>query len=226
MSGIGGSCTCSSPDSHQPGCLFWSGGTPDVSAYNPRAIDIDHSLRLRDEQFYLEAQSKSLIVLHHTVGGSAASTVRWWNADARRIATSYIVERDGTIFKTFPPQCWAWHLGVKDRGLEKRSIGIELASEGGLELREDALYAFGTRRLGLARGLAEIGRVVQVKDGWRGFQWFDAYEPAQQTATIELVCWLCEKFDILPRVPDLADLYAPADLRRWYGWEGVIHHAM
>ncbi len=43
-------------------------------------------------------------MLHHTAGGSARSTFNYWNGNATRIATAYIVERDGTIFEVFDPR--------------------------------------------------------------------------------------------------------------------------
>jgi N-acetyl-anhydromuramyl-L-alanine amidase AmpD len=47
------------------------------------------------------------------------------------------VERDGTIFEVFDPRFWAFHLGLAGTGgsAERRSIGIEMASEGRLEER-------------------------------------------------------------------------------------------
>ena len=53
------------------------------------------------------------------------------NGNPNRIATAYIVERDGTIFEVFDPRHWAFHLGLKgSQGqVDRRSIGIEIASE-------------------------------------------------------------------------------------------------
>ena len=52
---------------------------------------IDRTLRLDSEQYYRTNHKKDLIVLHHTAGGSAASTVSWWNSNKSRIATAYII---------------------------------------------------------------------------------------------------------------------------------------
>ena len=84
---------------------------------------IDRSLRLSDDMYYRQETKKSLIVLHHTVGGTAQSTIKYWDTDPRHIATAYVVSRGGTVFEVFDPKYWAWHLGVKDRDIEKRSIG-------------------------------------------------------------------------------------------------------
>jgi N-acetyl-anhydromuramyl-L-alanine amidase AmpD len=91
-------------------------------------LTFDTSLRLTDDQYYKEETAKNLIVLHHTVGGSAKSTFDYWQGNPEHIAVSYIVERDGTIYEVFDPKYWAHHVGSKDPrniAVNKRSIGIE-----------------------------------------------------------------------------------------------------
>lgn len=193
------------------------------------------TLRLTPDQYFPEAQTKTGIVLHHTVGGSASSTLKWWQQDPRRVGTAYLVDRDGRIFEVFPPEAWAWHANIKAEDFERRTIGIELCSEGALEVEPDGenpgrlnLWAFqgaGRRLLGPAEFLLEQGQVIYYPDGWRGYQWYDCYEPVQVKATIALVAWLCDRFGILRRIPVQA--YNPAaDPRRWYPFVGVLHHAM
>lgn len=193
------------------------------------------SLRLQTGQYFPEEQTKTGIVLHHTVGGSAASTLKWWQADPRRVATAYLVERDGRIYEVFPPEAWAWHANVKAEDFERRTIGIELCSEGALEAAPDPdnpgrllLYAFqgaGRRLLGPAERLLEERRVIHFSEGWRGYSWFDQYDDRQVAASIALVAWLCERFRIPARIP--LEAYLPAaDPRRWYAFAGVLHHTM
>jgi hypothetical protein len=79
--------------------------------------------------------TKTQIVLHHTVGGSAQSTFEYWQSNTDRIGVAYILDRDGTIYEVFDPHYWAWHLGLtssNNRVANQRSIGIEIASEGAL----------------------------------------------------------------------------------------------
>jgi len=187
-------------------------------------MSIDRSLRLRKGLDYIaDPQPKSLIVLHHTVGGSAKSTFDYWMNDPRHVATAYLVERDGTVYETFAPGFYAWHLGVKGGDpLEKRSIGIELCSEGGLEVRNGHAFAFGTRDLG---PVAQLQDRIEYHD-WRGFKCFDRYDPAQVAATIELVDGLCRQFTIPRVMPTPAECRGPADLMRWWTFKGVLHHAL
>jgi hypothetical protein len=50
---------------------------------------------------------------------------------------AYLIDRDGTIHEMFPPRAWAFQFGLTwpDAArikFEKRFVGIEIASEGGL----------------------------------------------------------------------------------------------
>lgn len=187
---------------------------------------IDRSLRLPPGQFYSRAQKKTSICLHHTVGGSARSSFDWWVNDPRVIGTAYLVERDGTIYEVFPPECWAGHLACHDPDLERHSIGIELASEGALTERDGHLWAFdGKRRLGARDDLLMSGRVVRFGGaGWRGYQYFDAYEDAQVDATVQLVAHLCDTFGIPRTLPDEYE-HPTGDPRPFVGYAGIFHHA-
>lgn len=204
-----------------------------LSAAGRPTID-NVTLRLADDQYEAEGPpgGKSLVVLHHTVGGSARSTVEWWRTDPRKVGTAYIVERDGRIFEVFPPECWGYHLGVKDAAIERRSIGIELASEGPLKIVRDEdsgrqmLYAAATGKvMGGVGELLSQNRAAHFPLGYRGYEWFDAYDEVQVRAVVRLVVWLCEKFGIPQRLPREAAMNG-ADLRRWYAFQGVLHHAM
>ena len=192
------------------------------------SLTVDRSLRLPHGQYYSRAQPKRAVVLHHTVGGSAKSSFAWWLQDPRVVGTAYLIERDGTIYEVFPPECWAGHLGIKDVEAEKETIGIELASEGALIEKGGDVWAFGAgtgKLLGRADELLKAGRVVRLDIPWRGYQWFDAYDPPQVAAAIALVLELCDRFGIPRRLP-LEAANGKADVRRWIGYRGVLHHAM
>jgi len=117
------------------------------------SVHIDRSLRLPQAGYFPGPEPKTGIALHHTVGGTAASTIRWWRESRTRAGrprltgTAYVVERDGTVFEAFAPEGWAYQFGLtwpQDTRLafERRFVGIELASEGALIERDGALYCF------------------------------------------------------------------------------------
>jgi N-acetyl-anhydromuramyl-L-alanine amidase AmpD len=159
-------------------------------------MDFIKTHRLPDDQYYKESFPKNQIYLHHSVGGSAISTFNWWMMDPGRIGTAYIIERDGSIFEVFDPQYWAHHLGLKhpdNRSANEMSIGIELASEGALTQKDGKLYAFDGRQY--YRSI-----YVDLIQPWRGYRFFDAYDPPQIDSAIKLVNYLCDRFSIPRRI--------------------------
>lgn len=172
---------------------------------------------LADGQYVHSTSTKRQIVLHHTVGGSLESTLRWWNDDPRRIATAYLIDRRGRIVEAFPPAMWAWHLGIKDRDAERMSIGIELVSVGPVRMNEN-----GWR--GIAVDVQVPREQVQSFD-WRGYHNWQAYADAQVRSAGRLCRWLCARFKITPRMPPVDDLLT-TNLPKYLAWNGVVHHAM
>lgn len=181
------------------------------------------TLRLPETQYFHGQHPKSAVILHHTVGGSARSTFNHWLQDERRIGTAYLIERDGTVFEVFPPECWASHIAAHDerghwiRSLEHRSIGIEIASEGALEVKDGGLYAFGGRKK-INRAFHEV---YEHSSPWRGYQYWDSYSREQITATAELIRHLCDKFRI-PKTTPANHLDCKAEYRTF---SSVLGHA-
>ncbi|HLB37179.1 MAG TPA: N-acetylmuramoyl-L-alanine amidase [Gemmatimonadales bacterium] len=195
------------------------------------AVQVDRSLRLPESEYFASHQAKSGIALHHTVCDEARTTLEIWRQDSagggtpKRVATAYVLDRDGTIYEAFDPACWAWQFGLawpRDQRIrfEQRFIGIEITSEGGLTEQDGKLYAYD-----LVHPLMEKppGEAFACGTPYRGYGWFDRYEPAQLDALGRLVDDLCGRFSI-PRVyPDKPFVYYGEALA---AFEGVIGHAM
>ncbi len=185
-------------------------------------MKIDRSLRLPAEEYKDEPSAKNLIVLHHTVGASVASTFRWWLTDPKPIGTAYLIARDGTIHEIFQPQFWAYHLGYGSRVDERRSIGIELASEGALLERGGRLYCYDK----LTERTRFIGESFDLGRAWRGYRYFAAYEEAQLAATIELVGDLLHRFNVPPAIlPNTSNNDLPFFTTAHRLWTGIVGHA-
>lgn len=189
---------------------------------------INRTLRLPYNQFLHKHHKKTLIVLHHTAGASAASTYRWWVTDPKRIGTAYIISRSGRIYEVFPPECWAFHVAVKHhprsarREIEHRSIGIELANAGWLLKRGEELYKFGR----LTRANRFRCEPYKIERGlknltWRGQKYFEPYTTSQMLAVSDLVGYLCERFKIPRLMPRNPNAFKPGLIYA----EGVISHA-
>jgi len=195
-------------------------------------MTISTSLRLPTDSYFPEKHTKDLVILHHTVGGSAKSTFEYWHTDEQHIGTAYIVDRDGTIFEVFPPECWAYHLGLKTtREVDKRSIGIEIASEGALLERGGNYYAFGrlteaTHYTGPvfdvdAEASAPGLKMVSSSRLWRDYRYFAQYTPAALVSVFALVDDLLTRFAIPRQTPaNHVDFNLPA----YTNYKGVLTH--
>ena len=191
------------------------------------ALSIDRTLRLPDREHFPESYNKTGICIHHTVGGSASSTVRWWIRDSPRVATAYLVARDGTIHEVFDPQHWAWQFGLKRNewsreekvAFEKRFIGIEIASEGGLIESNGNLYCFDKIS---NRTLVDRAEAFDYGKPYRGYRYYAKYTPQQLTSVQELVNQLCDQFNIPRRTPAIGRAYYGKE--NMNAFQGIIGH--
>jgi len=188
---------------------------------------------LAAKEFVGTVTLKDLIVLHFTAGTTARSAFDTWKNKPERVATSYIVDVDGTIFEVFPPQFWAAHLGVKGtkNADDRRSIGIEIANVGPLQPAADdpgtlnwwpkksATAADFTTRF---CRLDETDRYVKVP--YRGKAHFAAFPLVQVDAVAALVRGLCQQFSIAPTLP-AAGVRFGADPGAFASYKGVCTHA-
>ena len=183
------------------------------------------SMRLSENQYFPRSGGKTGICIHHTVGGSARSTFEWWMKDPLQVGTAYIIERVGTVFEVFDPEAWAWQFGLpwpaeNKIAFEKRFIGIEIASEGGLTESSGKLYCFDTIS---DRTLKNRQEAFDYGEVYRGYRYFDKYEKVQVDSLIQLINELCPRFGIERKVPDKVLAYY-GDLLT--GFQGIIGHTM
>lgn len=181
------------------------------------------TLRLPPGQYIPEHHKKDLIVLHFTAGSSARSAFNSWLGDLRRVATAYIVDKDGSIFETFDPQCWAYALGIdhpKASATEKRAIQIEIANVGPLKRKGDNLYWWPKDYSTKYCGLNETAKYVQ--GSYRGFEYFATFTAEQESAVCSLVALLCAEFNVPPVLA--TGKLTVADLPFFADFKGVCAH--
>ena len=192
---------------------------------------VDRSLRLPRGEYFSGIQRKSGIAIHHTAGGSAEASVRIWCRDhgnggrPNLVGTAFIIGHDGTVFEIFNPTAWAFQFGLRwpaaaRLAFERRFIGIEIASEGALIEQDGELYCFD--RIS-SRTRKPRDQALDAGHPYRGYRWFDRYEPAQIRSLGKLVDELCTRFEIPRQYPEQPFEYYGDRLARF---EGVIGHAM
>lgn len=160
---------------------------------------------LKPGQWVATQTPKKYIVWHGTTGrtaatphngqpGKATTTIDHWNSNPARIGAPWVVDRDGTIYKTFNDKHWIYHLGIPhvSNKYEKASVGIEIANEVDLQLNGDQLYAFGN----ITPNTKYIGK--HFVKSWRGGEYWASMDEAQVDACIELTLDICERFSINP----------------------------
>lgn len=73
--------------------------------------------------YFKEIKNKKQIVLHHTVSGRGVDgDINWWKQSSSRIATPFIINWDGKIYKLFDSKHWAHHIGVQNSIFEEFKI--------------------------------------------------------------------------------------------------------
>lgn len=153
-------------------------------------------------QYVQEKTRKTQIVLHHTVSGPGVSgDIGWWKSTSERVATHFVIDREGLIYQLFDLEHWAWHLGLTNahfqkahvpyRKLDPTSVGIEIDSWGFMEKRADGTFTpWGMA--GKARPVpADKVHEYCAANLWRGKQYYEKYTPAQISALAKLLPWLC-----------------------------------
>lgn len=166
---------------------------------------------LTSKEYVSELHYKKQIVLHHTAGGPRPDfTIGWWQQDAQRVATSFVIGRaatdgekqfDGAVYRAFPEYLWAYHLGLSSKnsnisaelrtGLNKISIGIEICSYGPLIKKSD-----GTYRTVVNNKIIPPEDVCDLGEEWRGYQYFQKYTDKQLEACREIVLSMAWYFNI------------------------------
>jgi hypothetical protein len=160
---------------------------------------------LKRGQWYEEATKKQFVVWHGSEGrtrntpasgrpGRATTSIDAWNLDANRVGAPYLVDRDGTIIKTFDDAGWIYHLGLNGtKGRYDRSaVAIEFANEGPLTLDGDRLYAFGMNTPNT------VYTGLHFAAEWRERNYFAELDEAQIDAGIELTLDICGRHEIDP----------------------------
>lgn len=160
------------------------------------------------DQYVQEKTDKKQIVLHHTVSGNGVDgDISWWRKTKERVATHYLIDREGVVHILFDEGYWAYHLGLKNshfrglpyQNLDRQSIGIELDSWGAVVPDKWSYYTYRVEG-GVYVPNKACQPVRNVTDygtkGFRGFRYFESYTPQQIQALETLLCGICQRHDI------------------------------
>ena len=160
---------------------------------------------LKRGQWFADLHAKKYVVWHGTAGrtahtpvsgrpGKATTSIDGWNLTGDRVGAPWLVDRDGTIYKTFDDSGWIFHLGLKGTNgrYDRSSVAIELANELELDLDGDRLHAFGMH----TPNTVYTGPFINYE--WRGHSYFAQPDEAQIDAAIALTLDICRRHEIEP----------------------------
>lgn len=216
----------------------------DKSYTDDSGLEIYSNL-LSDEEFFNERTTKTTIFLHHTAGSYRPdNVVAGWEKDydsnkdgskkidssgnpiALKVATSYIIGRsshsgnnswDGIVVNTFDDACWAYHLGIKDRNLNKCSIGIELCNWGGLIKKNDKYWTYvGTE--------VPEKDVIKLDKPFRGYEYYERYTDTQIKSLKLLLNYLSKKH-VIDLKSNYTDKWFDFDYDTWTIEGGLRSHS-
>lgn len=185
------------------------------------AIDTT-KFKLPEGQYVKEETKKDLLVLHFTAGGSAASAFNTWKNDKDRVATAFILDVDGTIYQTFDPKYYAFHLGFKGSWKnDQRSIAIEIANFGPLKKDGEKLYSWPNNYKNFYCNASEAYKYTNRS--FRGFDYFAAFTESQIKKIGGLVEHITTTYNI-PKVLPPVEYREKYDPTYFSNWTGIASH--
>lgn len=149
--------------------------------------------------FFNETQPKRIIILHHTAGASAQSSIQSWRNAKNKIATTVVIDRDGTVYQAFPFNKWGHALGIKQKvfnqfkipnintRLDQISIQIEIASWGQLTFKNGKYYNYVNKEV-------DAENVQLYNPPYRGYSFYEKYTDEQIEALRQLILKLHKDF--------------------------------
>jgi len=170
----------------------------------PPAID-STTFRLSEDEYVNQSVPKDLILLHYTAGTSARSVYSTWtqrpDGAASRVAAAYVVDLDGTIYEFFPPDKWAYHLGMTVRNPayfnDRRSIAIEIVNPGPLRPDADNPDQLNWWPDNFSHAYCATDETERyVRAPFRGYRYFATFPEVQTRAVRSLAGHLCGRFSI------------------------------
>lgn len=139
-----------------------------------------------------------LLVVHFTYGASGRSSAEWFCSKKNTDSSAHVViDRDGSVIQCVPFDTVAWHAGTSSwkgvSGLNRRSIGIELANWGNLQRRASGWTSY--------TGVPIADPVIAAHkngnpDGSKTPIGWEPYPEAQFAALVEIVRALVDTYGV------------------------------
>lgn len=158
--------------------------------------------------FYNSNTEKQRIILHYTTGFLGGDISTLTRVDYH-VSVSFVVARNGRIYRLFPTTAWSYHTGSGTVGgnetISKSSIGIEISNLGYLERSGDWMWNYyGDRYC----RVSETQFYSTLPAPFRNEVHFATYTAAQYQSVRKLLNVLCPKHGIARTFLPVATRYA------------------
>ncbi|MGQ0567147.1 MAG: N-acetylmuramoyl-L-alanine amidase [Gemmobacter sp.] len=175
--------------------------------------------------YYNSNTTKQRIVLHFTAGylGGDLTTL---TSPTLHVSVSYVIGRNGNIYRLFPSEKWSYHTGSGTIGgnttISKSSIGIEISNIGYLQSSGGWLWNYYGDRYCRP---SDTSFFQTLPAPFRGEAIYASYTAGQYVAVKALVAALCAKHAIPKTLLPVASRYVPfGSPAAGQGYRGVCSH--
>jgi N-acetyl-anhydromuramyl-L-alanine amidase AmpD len=156
--------------------------------------------RLPEGCYFPKKYPKDLVLIHFTAGSSVDGAINFWKGNKNGVSTPYIIGKDGSVFETYDPEYWSYHLGVKGTWAhDRRSVAIEMVNIGPLRKKGDYLYSWPNAFTQKYCHVDEKDKYVA--ESYRGFDYYAAFPEIQVQSLKALVGDIKVRFGIKGDLP-------------------------
>jgi N-acetylmuramoyl-L-alanine amidase len=179
----------------------------------------------KDKSYYFEEETtKRKIMLHYTMGylkGDIATLTKG------HVSVPFVVGRNGNIYNLFPSKFWSYHVGPGAMGgntaMSKECIGIEISNIGPLVKNGSNLVTTYSKE-DVYCSLDETQYYTKLPAKYREYEYYAKYTEAQYNATIQLVKFLCAKYNLPKTVLPESTRYNIMTAKDFANFNGVVTH--
>jgi len=154
-------------------------------------MKIDKNIyKVKEKNYHKKEFNKHQIVLGNSFSENLNHIKRWENRYCGEYTktSTFTIDRKGNIYQHYDPKYYSDFIDKKM--IDKKIISITLENQGWLlkDLLKDKYIDWV--------GNIYKRRAKVIEKRWRGFIYWDPYSTAQVKSSIELVDYLCEKYNI------------------------------
>lgn len=135
------------------------------------------------------------LVIHYTAGPDAAAAINWFASKRSGVSAHVVIDREGKITQMVSFDRIAYHAGESHwdglSGLNRYSIGIELANAGRLSKCEDKWLAWFGKLYKQEEVIEAVHKNETSASGWH------VYTSDQLASALELALVLKQKYNLL-----------------------------